>query len=210
MAEAATEPEGSPMICATKVMRPGGARIGRIAGDLTLPRTVPLVTAVGVVGGAILVALLGFLFGGGFRPALYGAITGGFLGYVFTSYSPLRGESLATWLWLQLTGYTKRRRVDGKVVTLAVGVALADRVPVGDVVLCRSTIRVAPGSYDDRGVLRTTANRNVEGWSTTGTPKKARKKNTKKKAPRTAARSSPAGTTAPTPSPRRHPQGPGA
>jgi hypothetical protein len=150
------------MICATRIMKPGGARIGHIAGNLSLPRTIPLVTAISIVVGAFFGGVLGVIVGGGFNGALYGLVMGGAIGWFATNFSPLQGESLATWLMLQFGGLRSRRRLDGKVVTLAVGVSLADRYPLGKFTLVRGTVRINPHSYDERGVLRSNSNKNLD------------------------------------------------
>lgn len=152
---------GPDMICATRVLKTGGVRIGKIAGSITLPRTVRLVSAVSAGVGALIFLCIAAIIGGGLMGMFYGSAIGAAIGWGVTTFSPLRGESMATWLWLQLQAARSRRRIDGKPVILAVGTAAATRLPEGKVQLHRSAIRVAPGSCDERGVLRSNANQNL-------------------------------------------------
>lgn len=144
---------GPVMINATRVLKSDGIRIGKISNDITLPRTVRLVTAVSVGAGAAVTLLIALLFGTSAQNLIYAAVIGGFIGFAASSYSPLRGESLGTWLTLQITSARSSRRIDGKSVTLNVGVAPAQRLAEGKVQLRRSAVRVAAGSVDDRGVF---------------------------------------------------------
>lgn len=156
MAETSKRVEGPPMICATRVLKPGGARIGRIAGGFTLPRTLPVVTFVLTGIGAVFGFVLALLAGGwNPLPLGIGAALGGGGGYALATFSPLRGESMAKWILLTLSGTRTKRRIDGKPVTLSVGVAVAGRVPVGRVRIRQSAVRVRPGTVDDRGVALT-------------------------------------------------------
>lgn len=144
--------EGPPMICATKVLRPGGHRIGRIAGGFSLPRTVPVGTAALTLVFAALGLLLAFAVGVGVASYGLGAGVGGMIGYALATFSPMRGESMSRWLLLTLTSAGKKRKIDGKPVTLAVGVSVANRVPVGNIRIRQGAIRVKSGSVDDRGI----------------------------------------------------------
>lgn len=149
-----TTVEGPPMVCATPVMRPGGHRIGKIVGDIALPRTVPLPTAVLTAVGAVLGGLAALLVAG-FSAALgIGIGIGGAAGYALATFSPLRGESMLTWLVLTARSRRRRQKLDGKKVTFGVGAAFATRAPVGPVLLGRSAVRVNPDERDERGVLR--------------------------------------------------------
>lgn len=144
--------EGPPMICATRILRPGGARIGRIAGGFTLPRTVPVVTAVFVGVFGVLGLILAMLAGADPTTLGIGAAIGGGIGYGLATFSPLRGESMTRWILLTVTGSRRKRRIDGKPVILAVGTAPAGRVPVGIIRVRQSAVRVRPGTVDERGV----------------------------------------------------------
>jgi hypothetical protein len=145
--------DGPPMICATKVLRPGGHRIGKIAGGVALPRTIPVVTAVFVVIFGILGLILSWVISGQPYSIGIGIGIGAAFGYSLATFSPLRGESMLTWLLLLARGRRRKQRIDGRPVSLAVGAAMATRVSNGPVVLRRASVRVNPNSRDDRGVL---------------------------------------------------------
>lgn len=155
MSEEQQDIQGPPMICATKVLKSEGVRIGKIVGDITLPRTVKLVTALAAGAGALIGVIIALIFGTSFETYVPAILLGGGIGYLVTTYSPLKGESFGTWLTLQVTATRSNRRIDGKPVTLAVGVANATRLPAGKVTLHRSALKVAPGAVDERGVMRT-------------------------------------------------------
>lgn len=146
--------DGPPMICATKVLRPGGQRVGKIAGNFTLPRTVPIVTAVLVIIGFVVGVALAWVVSGQPYSIGIGGGLGGAVGYAMATFSPLRGESMLTWMILHMRGRRRKQRIDGRPVSLAVGAAIANRVPHGPVILRRAAVRVDPSSRDDRGVLR--------------------------------------------------------
>lgn len=156
----AEQTHGPSMICATGVMRTGPTRIGRVGG-FTLPRTVSVVALAGSAVGAMLGMALASMLGSDLTAYVYGAAFGGAGGWFVVSYSPLRGESLLKWFQLQASTATRARYIDGERVTLAVGVALLPRPPVGRVRLLRSAVRVPVGQYDERGVPISAANRNL-------------------------------------------------
>jgi len=141
------------MVCATAVMRPGGQRIGRIVGDIALPRTIPMVTAFLAGSCAIVVGVAAFLLSGSPLAIGIGLGIGGAIGYALATFSPLRGESLLTYLALSVRVRRRRLRVDGRRALYGVGAAVANRAPAGPVVLGRSAVRVDPRGRDERGVL---------------------------------------------------------
>jgi hypothetical protein len=148
-----TQVQGPIMINSTRVLKSDGIRIGRISRDIVLPRTVRLITAVAVGAGMAVGLLVALIFAGSLNTYMYMALIGGGIGYAGTTYSPIRGETLGTWVTLQLTSARSNRRIDGKAVTLSVGVAPVKRLAAGPIQLRRSSIRVAPGAVDERGVL---------------------------------------------------------
>src|SRR5690606_7625773 len=119
---------GPVMICATRVLRSEGARIGRIVG-IQLPRTVKIVNLFAVLGGSGLGLLVAAIVNPGLSSLLYGMVFGGAAGWFMISYSPLPGESLAKWFELQLNTKRRSRYVNGKRVTLAVGGAYLPSLP---------------------------------------------------------------------------------
>lgn len=145
---------GPAMLAATNMLKPPPAVLGSINKEVTLPRTVRLTTLVAVGLGAVLGFLVAFaVFGAGLRALLYGPAAGGAVGWMAVNLSPLRGESLAKWLGLQLSGTRKRRlSLDGRPVRLYIGIAPLHRTAAG-------TVRMLPGGvaadavrWDERGV----------------------------------------------------------
>lgn len=145
---------GPAMLAATNMLKPPPAVIGSLNKEVTLPRTVRLTTIVAVGLGAIIGFLTAFaVFGPGLRPLIYGPIVGGALGWGAVNFSPLKGESLAKWLGLQVDVTRKRRlTLDGRPVRLYVGIAPLHRTAAG-------TVRMLPGGVpmeavrrDERGV----------------------------------------------------------
>lgn len=159
--ELVNEDAGVPMVCATSVMKPGRSRIGKISGNISLPRTVPIINLVASgVGGFI-----GLIFGlalGGMESIALGLGLGAGAGWMAVTYSPLRNESLLKWFELQFKSQTRTRYVNGRRVTVAVGVAIVAAPSSGSVRLLRSAVRVPAGQYDERGAVRSARNQNLE------------------------------------------------
>src|SRR4051812_44795594 len=102
------------MLAATQVMRPGRTRIGKIGGNLTLPRTVSLISLIAGGIGALVGAVFGLGFGGGSMTGLmYGAGFGGAAGVFIVTFEPLKGESMLTWLGLAVNTRRRQVKVDG-------------------------------------------------------------------------------------------------
>lgn len=156
------ETQGPAMICATSVVKPGRARIGQIGGNVTLPRTVEIMTLFAVAAGFLAgLALAAFVPTGGSQKYFMGGIFGGAAGWFIVTFSPMQNESLLTWLGLTVKTLRQQRYVEGRPVVLAVGVSMVEREAVGRVRLVRGAIRIPAGTFDDRGVPRTAANRNL-------------------------------------------------
>lgn len=154
MAENPKPAQGPPMICATSAIRIGPTRIGHLFGKVTLPRTVAVTTLLAVAAGVAAGLLLAMMVpGGGIQRFTYGGALGGTAGWFITSFSPLQGESLLSWVRLQLATLRRQRLIGGRAVLLSVGVAPARREAVGRIQLNRSAVQVSAGSFDDRGVL---------------------------------------------------------
>lgn len=103
---------GPTMLAATALLRPGPARIGSLGKNVTLPRTVRVSALLGALVGGFFGVMLGGVLAGVLHDSrflLYAAGIGGMAGYAAVSYSPLQGESLAT--WLALTAKASRNRV---------------------------------------------------------------------------------------------------
>jgi len=158
-----SEPVNGPaMIAATAIMKPGRQRLGKMFG-VTFTRTIDVVTLVGVSVGALVGLATGLLFGmpimGG---TLYTVMICAASGWASVNYSPLAGESLWTWIVLTVTKSRRVRRINGERVVLGIGTTVLPRPPMGPVWLARGCTVIPAGAYDERGVVRTPANRNVD------------------------------------------------
>jgi hypothetical protein len=146
-------PLGPPMLCATSVIKPGPLRIGRLAGDLTLPRTVPLANLLLGAGGF----MFGLVIGGGLfglRGAMYFGVLSGAGAILAASYSPLKGESLLTWLGLKALRLNANQTVrDGVRMRVAVGLCPVPSLPSGQCSIHFGAASINPELYDDRGTL---------------------------------------------------------
>jgi hypothetical protein len=153
---------GPVMLCATSVIKPGRVRVGRIAGNLVLPRTVPLVNL--LIGGAGF--LVGVTVGGAFlglRGALYFGVLLGAAGIALVTYSPLRGESMLTWIGLSVSRMRSDQIMfEGEKVRVAVGICPVHKMPYPRVGIHLGAAMVAPSQYDERGVLRSVRNNNLD------------------------------------------------
>lgn len=152
---------GPVMLSATRIMKPGPARVGRLFGDVTLPRTVELPTLAAGATGAVLGLVIGLVFGG-LRAALYGATIFGALGVFLVTYSPLEGESMARWLGLTLRSKRQQTKWRGEVVQVSVGICPIDPGVQGPVRIVPGSVDVPPTQYDRRGVRITGSNRNID------------------------------------------------
>jgi hypothetical protein len=150
-----------PMIIATKVMKPGRARVGKIGNNITLPRTVTIVSLLAGLGGALFGALVGIVVGPSTRSVLLGAAFGAVVGVVLVNYSPLEGESLLKWLGLTLKARRQRIYVNGQQVRLAIGICPVSRSALGPVRIQRGAVNVPSTQYDARGVLISKNNHNL-------------------------------------------------
>lgn len=155
------EINGPVMLCATNILKRPEIRVGHIYGNVSLPRPVRLsVLLSGGIG-----ALLGLSVGsvlGGYHGAIYGAIFLGGLGVGLVTYSPLKGESFLTWLGLTLKHRRKEVSIDGRAVRLAVGICPLSAPLRGHAYLRPGVVQVDPSRWDDRGVLRSAANHNLD------------------------------------------------
>ncbi len=143
------------MMVLTDVLRNQRTRVGRIAGNITLPRPVELRTLIAVSVGAFIGLLAGLTLNPGNTQAMfYGATMGGCAGWGATNWSPLQGETLATWIMLTL------RRKGGMVLTsknnerLAIGICYLPEIAKGDVKIVAGAVQVSEGSVDLRGVFK--------------------------------------------------------
>lgn len=154
--------QGPVMIAATRIINPPPARIGQIGSNFTLPRTVPLKA---VVAGAIGIAVgvpIGALLGSA-QSIIIAMIVGAAVGVGAVTIQPAKGENLLQWLTALVRGRARQRRVSvgGRQLAVYVGIARVTRVAAGAVRVVASSVEVDPDAYDERGVLRSEANRNL-------------------------------------------------
>jgi hypothetical protein len=149
------------MLCATDIMKRPVMRIGHIGKNINLPRPVRMISL--AAGG------IGFLLGaliGGIAAGLPGIIyAGGLLAVVgvgLVTYSPLKGETLFTWLGLSLRNRRRQVSIDGVPVRLAVGICPIDNPIRGLTQLMPGAIHVNSDQWDERGVLRSAGNWNLD------------------------------------------------
>lgn len=147
---------GPSMFSATSVMKTPPTRVGRISKDITLPRTVELKKLVAGGFGAFIGLGVGLVVAGAnLRGILLGALIFGALGIAIVTYSPLKGESLSTWIGLTI----KARRNQVVVAPGVIGKAYIGIAPIPTIAkdnkikIVAGAIEVSTGSFDERGVL---------------------------------------------------------
>jgi hypothetical protein len=150
--------QGPVMLAVTNILRPPPARIGKISENFVLPRTIELrkliAVAVGVLAGMFLWFMpIGLFFSYGLTSLFTMMGVGGFGGYFVVTWSPLRGESLGTWVGLS-AGSTRpgKVRIEGERVRAYLGVAPLGFVAAGAVRIRPGAVQVPAGSVDERGV----------------------------------------------------------
>lgn len=144
---------GPVMLVATTVLRKQETRVGQLAGNLTLPRTVKLKTLLWAVAGLFPGLLLGTIIGGSITSIIYGGFFGAAIAVFLVTFEPMPGESLFTYLFLNARAKKKTDYVQGRPVSLAVGIAPLPTIVRGKVLAYPSAVNVQPGQYDERGVL---------------------------------------------------------
>ena len=147
------EPTGPSMIVATEALRPPKIRIGKIGGNFTLPRTIPLASLIaGGIGAFIGVLVALVLFGGALSALMYTTLIGAGVGVFSVTYSPLKGESLFKWAGLRIrTGRSSLPLEDG-VLSLAVGICVIKSANLGEYRMFPGAVNIPPSAYDERGV----------------------------------------------------------
>lgn len=153
MAEENTETkeraEGDAMLVATTMLKAPKARTAM----KVLPRTIEwenlfligALTVVGLIVGAA-------LFKGALQPTLTSGVVAGVLGFILPSLSPLPGESIVTWLGLQVKDTaSKRVTINGRRAKMYVGTYPLKRVALGHTRLLPAGGDVKAYEYDERG-----------------------------------------------------------
>jgi hypothetical protein len=153
------EVSGPPMLAMTSALRPPPARISKIGENLTLPFSVQInqlvAVSVGAFAGLVFVTMFILPFAGG-SIVLFGSGLGigGFLGMVAVTWSPLKGESLKTWLGLSV-GSSRREKVEinGVEARAYIGIMPLPYSAAGELRIVSRAVDVPAGSVDDRGVF---------------------------------------------------------
>lgn len=151
------------MLCMTDVLRQKGAVIGRIGGNFTLPRPVRIrnliIGGIGFVVGTLVVLVLT-------RSPINAVVFGGVLGatgaIVLFNFSPVEGESMFSFARLTLVHRHGSIVRAGERGHLCVGIAYVDDPARGRVRIRPGAVRIVPVQYDERGVLISRANRNLD------------------------------------------------
>lgn len=147
-----------PMIAATSMLRPPPARIGKISDNIVLPRAVEAKKLFAGIGGMLITVFLwlvlwGPIIGFSFLSFLFAAAIGVALGLAFVTLSPIRGESMFTFLQLNLQS---RRgdwvELDGKPSKAFIGIAPLPYRAAGRTRVQAGAVEVVPGTVDERGV----------------------------------------------------------
>lgn len=158
------EHQGPTMMVMTKLLRPGASRVGSLGEHIVLPRSVKTTSIVGVaVGfsvGVIIGAPLAPLIGQG-AFFVIGMFTA--LGWAATSWSPLKGESFSTWIYLKFFSSRQNRiqvpeeflgeAAGKKNVQAYIGLCPApNSVVLGPVTYARSAVEIDPTWIENKGL----------------------------------------------------------
>jgi hypothetical protein len=154
--------KGPPMLVATHVMNPGSARIGRLFGNVTLPRAVRVVDLVAAGGGALFGIVIGLLITKDLSGVLYGGALFGMAGYLAVTYSPLEGETLARYLGLSIRASRDTITYKGSKVQVSIGICPIEGAGIETLRLSSSCVDIPPSQYDLRGVRFSTSARNLD------------------------------------------------
>jgi len=150
-----------PMIAATAVLKPPPARIGRISKDITLPRTVEIRQLVAALIGMFIglflwVFPIGLLFSYSLMSLVYTAIAFAAAAVFLTTWSPIKGESFATWLGLSAVSTRGDKVViNGEKVKAYICTAPLHFSAAGFTHIKTSCVPVPYDSVDERGVFKT-------------------------------------------------------
>ena len=147
---------GPSMFSATTVMKTPPTRVGKITKDISLPRTVELKNLIAGGAGALLgLGIAAIAAGGSLRSLLLGAAIFGAMGVAIVTYSPLKGESLSTWIGLTIKARKNQVSIKPGLVGKAyIGIAPLTSVSANEGIrIISGAVEVPLGSFDERGVL---------------------------------------------------------
>lgn len=159
MADQQQAASGPPMLSMTSALRPPPARISKIGENLTLPVSVQInqlvAGSIGAFAGLVLSLLvLGPFIGVSIVTAGAGLGLGVLAGLLAVTWSPLKGESLGTWLGLNFTTFRGDRvEIDGVPARAFIGIAPLRCSAAGETHVVARAVNVPAGTVDDRGVI---------------------------------------------------------
>ncbi len=144
------------MLAATKILKPGPARIAKIMPGVTLPRTVPLPTLFITAGFSLVGLVVTVLvpFTRTITSITLGTVMFGAIGVLVATYSPYKGESMVRWFGLSYSARRDRVRLNGQMARVYIGICPVHRVAGGKTVIRAGAIDVPEGAVDDRGLPR--------------------------------------------------------
>jgi hypothetical protein len=157
-----TGSSGGPlMLSATSVLRSkfSRTRVGRIGGNVTLPRPVEVGVLASAGGGFLVGLVIGLVVLGNLQYAFYlGALLGA-VGYFLYTFSPAKGETVVSYVSRNLEAARRSQTTfRGSRVRVAVGIA-----PLSSFTF-NTTFRVFPGAVDI----------DPDGWDERGVPVRVR------------------------------------
>lgn len=126
--------DGPLLAFTTKYLRRGPRRMALRTKHISLPGTYQLSRVLGAAAGGVLGLVLSFPLAtltGMWLFAVIGATLGGGAGVFATTWSPLRGESLARWAMVTTAKRSGMVKIGGRWVRAYVGVAPLRRSPLG-------------------------------------------------------------------------------
>jgi hypothetical protein len=152
-----TGTSGGPlMLSATSVLRSkfSRTRVGRIGGNVTLPRPVEVGVLASAGGGFLFGLVVGLVVLGNLQYAFYlGALLGA-VGYFLYTFSPAKGETVVSYVSRNLEA-ARRSQLNfrGTRVRVAVGIAPMSAFTFGTTFrIFPGAVEVDPDGWDERGV----------------------------------------------------------
>ena len=141
------------MIAATSILKPPPTRVARVGSFFTLPRPVRLISAVAFLVGAVVGLAVSAPIAGGLRGMLMGMSFGAAGGVFVVTYQPMRGESLAMWMWVNVQAFRSRgAQYHGEPVRMYVGLCPVSHAARGKMRIRSGAVNVRPDGFDHRGV----------------------------------------------------------
>lgn len=137
------------MFCVTKVMDTGPFKIAKLSEGLVLPKTVEVRPFMWKAAGLVIMGFAAFQVAGlSFWTGL-ACVLGWNSFKLLSSWSPLPGESLATWITLSASARANSVIVDGERVRVYIGTAPVGRLAAGKIEVRPSCTDVTAGTVDD-------------------------------------------------------------